>query len=225
MVGVISVHHVDKSNAIFHPRPRWVEKKIHTVLFSIHMDQECLIAIVHIILVDGQMLKMHCVMSFSLPFFKIYREICTLHSRLWLMYAAFWNLITGLQDFLCIRDINPSTVHNACLNVLQAHSNTHTHLTAFFPGLPRWAGTRKVKPIWILLKQETVSGSGSNSNKTTRLKRKTKKARLRPRQRPKNLVSKPRPRLNITGLTMQSGIGTGKVFFTNPSASLVKGLA
>ena len=31
---------------------------------------------------------------------------------------------------------------------------------AIFPGLPRWAGTRKVKPIWILLKQETVSGSG-----------------------------------------------------------------
>jgi len=29
-----------------------------------------------------------------------------------------------------------------------------------FPGLPRWAGTRKVKPLWILLKQETVSGSG-----------------------------------------------------------------
>ena len=27
-------------------------------------------------------------------------------------------------------------------------------------GLPRWAGTRKVKPIWILLKQKTVSGSG-----------------------------------------------------------------
>jgi len=25
-----------------------------------------------------------------------------------------------------------------------------------FPGLPGWAGTRKVKPIWILLKQETV---------------------------------------------------------------------
>ena len=29
-----------------------------------------------------------------------------------------------------------------------------------FPGLPRWAGIRKVKPIWILLKQERVSGSG-----------------------------------------------------------------
>ena len=40
------------------------------------------------------------------------------------------------------------------------HTHTHTRLTALFPGLPGWAGTRKVKPIWILLKQETVSGSG-----------------------------------------------------------------
>ena len=38
--------------------------------------------------------------------------------------------------------------------------HTHTRLTALFPGLPRWAGTRKVKPISILLEQETVSGSG-----------------------------------------------------------------
>ena len=36
---------------------------------------------------------------------------------------------------------------------------THTRLMALFPGLPRWAGTGKVKQIWILLKQETVSGS------------------------------------------------------------------
>ena len=39
------------------------------------------------------------------------------------------------------------------------HTHTHTRLTALFPGLPGWAGTRKVKPIWILLKQETVNGS------------------------------------------------------------------
>ena len=39
-------------------------------------------------------------------------------------------------------------------------SVTHSHLTALCPGLPGWAGTRKVKLIWILLKQETVSGSG-----------------------------------------------------------------
>jgi len=38
-------------------------------------------------------------------------------------------------------------------------THTHTRLTALFLGLPGWAGTRKVKPIWILLKQETVSGS------------------------------------------------------------------
>jgi len=38
---------------------------------------------------------------------------------------------------------------------------THTHpFNGPFPGLPRWAGTRNVKPIWILLKQETVGGSG-----------------------------------------------------------------
>jgi len=40
------------------------------------------------------------------------------------------------------------------------HTHTHTRLMALFPGLPRWAGTGKLKPIWILLKQETVSGSG-----------------------------------------------------------------
>jgi len=39
------------------------------------------------------------------------------------------------------------------------HTHTHTRLTALFLGLPGWAGARKVKPIWILLKQETVSGS------------------------------------------------------------------
>ena len=40
------------------------------------------------------------------------------------------------------------------------HTHTHTRLTAFFPGLPGSACTRKVKPVRILLKQETVSDSG-----------------------------------------------------------------
>ena len=40
-----------------------------------------------------------------------------------------------------------------------AHGHTHT-FNGPFPGLPKWAGTRKVKPIWILLKQKTVSGTG-----------------------------------------------------------------
>jgi len=42
----------------------------------------------------------------------------------------------------------------------RTHAHTHTRLTALFQGLPRCAGTRKVKLIWILLEQETASGSG-----------------------------------------------------------------
>jgi len=36
----------------------------------------------------------------------------------------------------------------------------HTYSTALFLGIPVWAGTRKVKPIWILLKQETMASAG-----------------------------------------------------------------
>jgi len=43
--------------------------------------------------------------------------------------------------------------------IVATTAHTHTRLTALCPGLPGWAGTRKVKPIWILLKQETVSCS------------------------------------------------------------------
>ena len=46
-----------------------------------------------------------------------------------------------------------------CLQICTKSTHT-TCLTALFPGLPGWASTRKVKPIWILLKQETVSGNG-----------------------------------------------------------------
>ena len=50
--------------------------------------------------------------------------------------------------------------HLALLAVLaHTHTHTHTRLTALCPGLPGWAGTRKVQSIWILLKQETVGGS------------------------------------------------------------------
>ena len=45
--------------------------------------------------------------------------------------------------------------------VVSPYSHTHTHpFNGPFSGTTGWAGTRKVKPIWILLKQETVSGSG-----------------------------------------------------------------
>ena len=44
--------------------------------------------------------------------------------------------------------------------LISGYTHTHTRLTALFPGLPGWAGTRKIKPIWILVEQEIVSGSG-----------------------------------------------------------------
>ena len=47
-----------------------------------------------------------------------------------------------------------------CFDHFNTHTRTRTRLTALCPGLPGWAGTRKVKPIWIILKHETVSGSG-----------------------------------------------------------------
>ena len=42
--------------------------------------------------------------------------------------------------------------------ITRTRAHMHTRLTAFCPGLPGWASTRKIKPTWILLKQETVSG-------------------------------------------------------------------
>ena len=60
--------------------------------------------------------------------------------------------------------ISLTAVHACARARAHMHARTrtciHTRITALFPGLPGWAGTRKVKPIWILLKEETVSGSG-----------------------------------------------------------------
>ena len=54
--------------------------------------------------------------------------------------------------------LNLSTVkHILYINAYVTH--THPRLMALCLKLPRWAGTRKVKPIWILLKQETVNGN------------------------------------------------------------------
>jgi len=80
---------------------------------------------------------------------------------------AFQNLLYLYPDFKCCNEVHvrlglmfkAASEHESSLKVI-THTHTHTRLTAPFPGLPGWAGTRKVKPIWILLKQETVSGSG-----------------------------------------------------------------
>ena len=56
------------------------------------------------------------------------------------------------------------TQSQSIIQLTRCHTEQHWIHTHPFNGpclgLPRWAGTRKVKPIWIWLKQETVSGSG-----------------------------------------------------------------
>ena len=68
--------------------------------------------------------------------------------RLWASHSVVRTCANSLCCYLCTVSLNSRVLY------------THTRLTVLFLGLPRWAGSRKVKPIWILLKQETVSGSG-----------------------------------------------------------------
>ena len=70
-------------------------------------------------------------------------------------YCEFRDGVYTILKLLHFFSICISVVHFRPLT----HTHTHTRLTALFPGLPGWACTRKVKPIWILLKQERVSGS------------------------------------------------------------------
>ena len=51
---------------------------------------------------------------------------------------------------------NSVKARRACMHArthARTHTHTHSRLMVLFPALPRWASTRKVKPIWILLKQ------------------------------------------------------------------------
>ena len=107
------------------------------------------------------------------------RKLCHRHQRLLLHLSDQWRPCISLPD-LHIPSTNVTAYHDGNTAVtcklttspctepwtsilklpLTYGFHTHTGLTALFPGLPGWAGTRKVKPIWILLKQETVSSSG-----------------------------------------------------------------
>jgi len=87
-----------------------------------------------------------------------YLNICYLLSNTSLMTnfvssrTAHWHIIHAQLLTVKLQERDLSTSFN---------NDTHTHpFNGPFPGLPRWAGTRKVKPIWTLLEQETVSGSG-----------------------------------------------------------------
>jgi len=76
-----------------------------------------------------------------------------------------WQCCIGFKGHACLcwgkpnALYSPTSMHLLWLNLaIHTHTHTYTRLTALCPGLPGWTG--KVKPIWNLLKQETVSGSG-----------------------------------------------------------------
>ena len=86
------------------------------------------------------------------------------HSRQITTTVPHHSVFTGRMPFLMFNKQHQSTEGIACLVMLYNLTTTTTILrpSGFCPGLRGWAGTRKVKPVWILLKQETVSGSGIN---------------------------------------------------------------
>ena len=95
----------------------------------------------------------------------------TLFVRTWRLHVPRWRHCS-VSPHRTIRLRNPQLVHRPTATyafyiqqniphcVLSLRKTTHVTHTDLCPGLPRWAGTKKAKPIWILLKQETVSGSG-----------------------------------------------------------------
>ena len=90
---------------------------------------------------------------------------CFYHTHMQFLHQKGETLLTRSVLWLLVKlcwfsDISRSLSHGVyTLEPAVRHTHTHTRLTAPCPGLPGWAGTRKIKPVWILLEQETVSGS------------------------------------------------------------------
>ena len=79
------------------------------------------------------------------------------HSR---VETFFDGLLSTVSLLLWKKLDSRSCCKDTCLHTLPFNGFHILPFNGFFPGLPGWAGTRKVKPIWILLKLETVSGNG-----------------------------------------------------------------
>ena len=84
--------------------------------------------------------------------------------------TIFWRMLRNglLASFICLVLLNDTLTvklldcllwKTVCCCFLCILQQNNTHLMSLCPGLPGWAGTRKLKPVWILLKQETVSCS------------------------------------------------------------------
>ena len=91
--------------------------------------------------------------------FFIYRSLASESIMLVLVaiLATFHKSASVCRQCCTRRTIDLCFAQNACYMWQFCHRlHTHIHLTAVCPGLSRWASTRKVKPIRILLKQETA---------------------------------------------------------------------
>ena len=135
--------------------------------------------------------KRHCNISCLLLAIIVYTRQCRHPCAISVMLLLYWHCLHSMKRYsvrlsicLCPICLLQSTATGLLLRarrpgdrllqqwhenagsviVSVTHTHKHTRLTAIFPELPRWAGTRKAKPIWILLKQETVSGSGISWN-------------------------------------------------------------
>ena len=91
--------------------------------------------------------------------FSVYGWINDMLSCIYAIFRPWWTE-NSAQIILLFRPLwteNSIYAYNLSIHYYYYY---YTRLTALCPGLPGWASTRKVKLIWILLKQETVSGSG-----------------------------------------------------------------
>jgi len=87
--------------------------------------------------------------------------VCPLWNHLEYMPFSHCLFLETLDiKLMCKYDIIHKTGSTQHITSLSPPTHTHSRLTDLCQGPPGWADTRKVKPIWILLKQETVSCSG-----------------------------------------------------------------
>ena len=78
------------------------------------------------------------------------------------VWATFTFLLSPVNQPIVLQKVYTRLLKLVChaRRYVSQHTHTHTHTHPFDGPFSGWASTRKVKPIWISLKQETVSGSG-----------------------------------------------------------------
>jgi len=85
------------------------------------------------------------------------RYFSFLSLRLKVLILSSWTVLNRkpVTKYCSFKSYKTAVISAQNNTVYATKHHTHTRLTALCPGLPRWAGTRKVKPIWILLKQDS----------------------------------------------------------------------